>query len=211
MKYATVLLRECPGDTTKLFIEYYTGAFRPKKDAIVIPNAPAVPGGGISIASNAIQNLAALLPLPYMNANAVQTPTEQRSTLSQAQIIETDPDEPAPEYTVPKPRSAFSAFVDHATEFIVFLEACIECEGLREDDKVDLNTTLFEMYLHMANSKKDAERQEWETKARKLVEGKNVGSLTACPLVADMHRFRLTRRTFFSCLTCPTFAMAQFW
>ncbi|KAF2800859.1 vacuolar protein sorting-associated protein 11 [Melanomma pulvis-pyrius CBS 109.77] len=179
MKYATVLLQQCPKDTTQLFIDYYTGTFRPKKDAIVIPNAPVSSGMGmgLGVASNAVQNLAALLPLPYMNVNTVASPPsagEQKTTLSQAQIVETSVDEPAPEYKIPKPRTAFSAFVDHAQEFIVFLEACIQSSNLREDDKVDLYTTLFEMYLHTASSKKDGERKEWENKAKKLVEGQNI-------------------------------------
>lgn len=177
MKYATILLQECPKDTTELFIDYYTGSFRPKKDAIVIPNAPVSSGMGmgISAASNAVQNLAALLPLPYMNVStSASTPSQSDQKMSQAQIVETSVDEPAPEYKIPKPRTAFSAFVDRAQEFIVFLEACIKSENLREDDKVDLYTTLFEMYLHTAASKKDNERQEWENKAKKLVEGKNI-------------------------------------
>ncbi|KAG9205863.1 hypothetical protein G6514_006137 [Epicoccum nigrum] len=179
MKYATILLQQIPKDTTQLFIDYYTAAFRPKKDAIVIPNTPASGGGmsmGLGVASSAVQNLAALLPLPYMNTSALASPPtgEQRSTMSQAQIIEQISDEPAPEYKVPKPRTAFSAFVDHPQEFIVFLEACIKSDNLREDDKVDLYTTLFEMYLHTASSKKDGERQAWENKAKKLVEGKDI-------------------------------------
>jgi len=178
MKYATVLLQHTSKDTTQLFIDYYTGNFRPKKDAIVIPNAPSSGGigMGLGVASSAVQNLAALLPLPYMNTNAVASAplSEQKSTMSQAQIVETTSDEPAPEYKVPKPRTAFSAFVDHSQEFIVFLEACIASENLREDDKVDLYTTLFEMYLHTASSKKDGERQEWENKAKKLVEGRDI-------------------------------------
>ncbi|OCK80625.1 vacuolar protein sorting protein-like protein [Lepidopterella palustris CBS 459.81] len=177
MKYATVLLEHCPKDTTQIFIDYYTGRFRPKKDAIVIPNAPVSQGMGIGIASNAVQNLAALLPLPYMNTNTIQSPSstgEQKTTLSQAQIIETNLDEPPAVYKVPKPRTAFSAFVDHAAEFIVFLEACIEADGLSEDDKGDLYTTLFEMYLHTANSKKEGEKQDWENKAKKLIEGKDI-------------------------------------
>ncbi|UPX11010.1 Vacuolar protein sorting-associated protein 11 [Ascochyta rabiei] len=179
MKYATVLLQQIPRDTTQLFIDYYTAVFQPKKDAIVIPTAPSSGGGmgmGLGVASSAVQNLAALLPLPYMNTNALASPPtgEQKSTMSQAQIIEQTSDEPAPEYKVPKPRTAFSAFVDHPQEFIVFLEACINSDNLREDDKVDLYTTLFEMYLHSASSKKDGERQAWENKARKLVEKKDI-------------------------------------
>lgn len=179
MKYATVLLQQIPKDTTQLFIDYYTATFRPKKDAIIIPDAPVSGGGmgmGFGVASSAVQNLAALLPLPYMNTSALASPPsgEQKSTMSQAQIIEQVSDEPAPRYKVPKPRTAFSAFVDHPQEFIVFLEACIASDNLREDDKVDLYTTLFEMYLHTASSKKDGERQAWENKAKKLVEGKDI-------------------------------------
>jgi tetratricopeptide (TPR) repeat protein len=178
MQYATVLLEQCPKDATQIFIDYYTGNFRPKKDAIVIPNAPVTSGMGmgLGVASSAVQNLAALLPLPYMNTSAVATPPsgESKSTLSQAQVIETSTDDPPPEYTIPKPRTAFSAFVDHPQEFIIFLEACIQSETLREDDKVDLYTTLFEMYLHTASSKKDADRKEWEDKAKNLVQGNNI-------------------------------------
>jgi len=173
MKYATVLLEHCPKDTTQLFIDYYTAQFRPKKDAVVIPNAPA-PQGSLGIASTAVQNLAALIPLPYMNASSnVQTPssTDQRNTL---QIVETNVNDPPAEYPVPKPRTAFSAFVDHPEEFVVFLEACIQSDELKEEDKIDLYTTLFEMYLHTANGKKNGEREEWENKAKKLIEGKNV-------------------------------------
>ncbi|KAL1653440.1 Vacuolar protein sorting-associated protein 11 [Didymella pomorum] len=179
MKYATVLLQQIPQDTTQLFIDYYTAIFRPKKDAIIIPDAPVSGGGlgmGFGVASSAVQNLAALLPLPYMNTSALASPPtgEQKSTMSQAQIIEQVSDEPAPVYKVPKPRTAFSAFVDHPHEFIVFLEACINSDNLREDDKLDLYTTLFEMYLHTASSKKDGERQAWENKAKKLIEGKDI-------------------------------------
>jgi tetratricopeptide (TPR) repeat protein len=179
MKYATVLLQHIPKDTTPLLIDYYTGSFRPKKDAIVIPNAPSSGGGlgmGLGAASSAVQNLAALLPLPYMNSNAIATPPngEQKSTMSQAQIVETNTDEPPAEYQIPKPRTAFSAFVDHPQEFIVYLEACIKSNNLREDDKVDIYTTLFEMYLYTASSKKDGERKEWENRAKKLIEGKEI-------------------------------------
>ena len=174
MKYATVLLEHCPSDTNKLFIEYYTGQYRPKKDAIVIANSPTPQSQGI--ATTAVQNLAALIPLPYMNSSALATPsgTEQKTMASQAQVIETNANEPPAEYDVPKPRTAFSAFVDHPHEFVVFLEACINSDDVLEENKTDLYTTLFEMYLHTAGSKSGTEKEEWEQKAKSLVESKNV-------------------------------------
>ena len=60
MKYARVLLEHCPEDATQIFIDYYTGQYRPKKD-LPMP-ASQVPQGG---ASNAVSNLTSFIPLPY--------------------------------------------------------------------------------------------------------------------------------------------------
>jgi hypothetical protein len=80
-----------------------------------------------------------------------------------------------PDYQVPKPRTAFSSFVGHPQEFITFLEALIDQDNLKQENKVDLYTTLFEMYLETASRKKSTtEKEEWETKAKKLIEGKDV-------------------------------------
>ncbi|KAF2842378.1 vacuolar protein sorting protein-like protein [Patellaria atrata CBS 101060] len=199
MKYATVLLEHCSKDTTQLFIDYYTGQFKPRKDAVIVPNAPSSEGigglgMGIGMASTAVQNLAALLPLPYMNTSAVETPAStenQQTTLSQAQIIETEADEPPRKYKIPKPRTAFSAFVDHPQELITFLEACLKSEQLSDDDKVNLYTTLFEMYLHMANSKTRSGNEEWEVKAKRLIEGKDIPIDTSnVLLLSHLENFR---------------------
>ena len=86
---------------------------------------------------------------------------------------------PAPSYEIPKPRTAFSAFVDHPKEFISFLETVSQRHDLKQEAKVDLFTTLFEMYLDTAKRKRDAtEKQEWEDKAKKLIEGKDVRETT---------------------------------
>lgn len=88
---------------------------------------------------------------------------------------EIKPEESPPDYKIPKPRTAFSSFVDHPQEFITFLEALIKYPDLKEEDKIDLYTTLFEMYLDTASKKKDvSEKQEWEGKAKKLIQGKDV-------------------------------------
>jgi vacuolar protein sorting-associated protein 11 len=165
MKYARVLLEHCPDETTKLFIDYYTGRYKPKRDEA--PKVIQTPQNG---ASSAVQNLAALIPLPYMK-DATATPTTPASQAPQ--VIEL----PAT-YTSPEPRTAFSSFVDHSAQFIVFLEACLNEEEVKQEDKVDLYTTLFEMYLHAANEKKGEEKQEWETKAKKLIEDEKVSLLT---------------------------------
>jgi len=191
MKYATVLLEHCSKDATQLFIDYYTAKFRPKKDAVVVVQAPPSQSG-IASYTSAVQNLAAMLPLPYMSISVSETSGGdglQRNTITQ--VVETNTDDPPAKYDIPKPRTAFSAFVDHPQEFIVFLEACIEANDLEEENKSDLYSTLFEMYLHTASSKKDTEREAWETKAKALIGDKKVPIDTSSVLLlSHLENFR---------------------
>lgn len=134
------------------------------------------------MATSAVQNLAALIPLPYMSADVPRTPGGTKTT---QQVIETTVEDEYVEYKVPKPRAAFSSFVDHPDEFILFLEACIASSGLQEEDKTDLYTTLFEMYLQIASKKTGDDKTKWESKARKLVEEQNVSNLTSIDLYRE--------------------------
>jgi hypothetical protein len=168
MKYARVLLTHCPEETTELFKVYYTGQYRPRTTVEPAPEPQAQP-------ASAVQSLAGLLPLRYVTGGS--------GTQAQAPATKTAPaeEEPAenlpPQYEVPKPRTAFSAFVDHPQNFISFLETLVQQPELKQEAKVDLFTTLFEMYLDAAKSTKDSvQKQEWEGKAKKLIEGKDVSS-----------------------------------
>lgn len=114
-----------------------------------------------------------MIPLPYVNMNN-QDKEEPAEENTQTQIIEsTSTDEP-PSYEVPKPRTAFSSFVDHPQEFLRFLEACLDSNSLQKDDKVDIYTTLFEMYLRMANEKGSTNKTVWENKAKNLITSQGV-------------------------------------
>ncbi|KAI4145387.1 MAG: hypothetical protein LQ341_002411 [Variospora aurantia] len=172
MRYARSLLEHCPHDATQLFIDYYTGRFSPKKDVPLAP-APATPGGAVST----VQNLASFIPLPYRQTTSVPTPVAQDSTqnaFSNGELAAVDDAQGPSEYDVPKPRTAFSSFVDHPDQFIVFLEACLQEGNMEEKDKVDLHTTLFEVYLEVAASKTGPGKLEWEAKARKLIDGQDI-------------------------------------
>ena len=160
MKYARVLLEHCPQDTTTLFIEYYTGRYKPKEDT-----EPMGHRGSQNGAASAVRNIASFIPLP--NRSSPATPPS-------VQVTQDPPEELPVLYTPPEPRTAFSSFVGHSGQFIVFLEACLKGENLRQEDRVDLYTTLFEMYIHSANEKKGEEREIWEAKARKLIEDTEV-------------------------------------
>lgn len=189
-KYGVVLLEHVPDDTTQLFIDYFTGNFRPKKDAIVTQDTPAAQrsGGIVNMTTSAVQNLASLIPLPYMSTDVPRTPGG--GTVTQ-QVIETTVEDEWVEYDVPKPRQAFSAFIDHSTEFIVFLEACIKSSNIKDEDKSDLYTTLFEMYLHIASKLHGDEKKEWEAKAKKLVKEQNARMGTSnVLLLSHLSNFR---------------------
>ncbi|KAH8816330.1 vacuolar protein sorting protein-like protein [Xylogone sp. PMI_703] len=172
MKYSRVLLENCPKDTTQLFIDYYTGHYQPKNDYIATLPHTEPELGYVAGAANAVQNLRDRFPIPYINAAAAPadlepTVTEEPITVDPSAVL-------TPGYTVPQPRSAFSSFVDHPDEFIVFLEACLKEHDLKEEDKVDLYTTLFEMYLRKSTEKKGANREEWEDRAKRLIEDTHI-------------------------------------
>lgn len=173
MKYARVLLEHCPEETTQIFIDYYTGKYRPREDTPELA-VPVTQG----TAANAISNLTSFIPLPYSQA---APPTVSPATANQIELSEADAAaaanvQPHSEYAVPKPRTAFSSFVDHPDGFITFLEACLRQDNLDRSDLTDLYTTLFEIYLETANTKKGEEKEKWEAKAKQLIEGKDVSS-----------------------------------
>jgi len=168
MKYARVLLANCPQKTTELFIVYYTGKYQPRTE-VEAPAEPQVQP------TSTLQSLAGFLPLGLINVGP--STTEQVSEAPS--MAENQTTESTADYFIPKPRAAFSAFVDHPREFIIFLEALTSQPNLKEEDKVDLFTTLFEMYLDTAKRQKDTtEKAEWENKAKKLIEGKDVSPLS---------------------------------
>lgn len=164
MKYARVLLSNSPSTTTELFIAYYKGEYEPRTQQVESAPEPQAQN------SNPLQSLAAFLPLPLLNAGA-----GSKTEKVEAQPVLEDKEQRAPSYQIPKPRTAFSAFVGHPQEFITFLEALISKEDFKREDKVDLYTTLFEMYLNAAGRQKDnTEKGQWQNKAKKLIEGKDV-------------------------------------
>ena len=164
MKYARVLLANCPQQTTELFIVYYTGKYQPRTE-VETPAEPQVQP------TSTLQSLAGFLPLGLINVGP--STTEQVS--GAPSVAENQSTESTPDYVIPRPRAAFSAFVDHPQEFVIFLESLTSQPNLKEEDKVDLFTTLFEMYLDTAKRQKDTtEKTEWESKAKKLIEGKDV-------------------------------------
>ncbi|KAJ6164785.1 hypothetical protein N7470_003457 [Penicillium chermesinum] len=180
MKYARVLLAHCPKETTELFKMYYTGKYQPRIEVEAPPEPEVQP-------TSTVQSLAGMLPLRYVTGGGSES-TEQPGHLNEEAAAVPQ----APPYTIPKARTAFSAFVDHPQEFIDFLETLVQQPDLKKGTKIDLFTTLFEMYLDTAKRQKDpAERLQWEAKARKLIEGKDIPISTSnVLLLSDLSNFR---------------------
>ncbi|KAG5924038.1 hypothetical protein E4U42_004771 [Claviceps africana] len=179
-KYARVLIEHCPAEATKLFVLYYTGRFRPRRTMTPVTDetaAATLTGGFTSGAASAVQNLSNYLPFPYLNTSSVTTPgtaSANGKQLGHSGLAASEQDDGPAKYAVPAPRTAFSSFIDHADEFITFLEACLDEEAFQATDRSDLYTTLFEMYLHKAGENRGRDGGEWEAKARKLIEGQDV-------------------------------------
>ncbi|KAI0437145.1 vacuolar protein sorting protein-like protein [Xylaria telfairii] len=178
MKYARVLLEHCPNSTAELFIDYYTGKYKPKVHTTSVEAIPISSGNRLAAgAASAVQNLTSLLPLPYMGTPTISSPAPQGDNQpvveNNTSNAEQDNDSVS-KYTPPPPRSAFSSFIDHPDEFIVFLEACLKSDSLGDGDMADIYTTLFEMYLHKAKDGKGVQKEEWELKAKKLIEGHDI-------------------------------------
>lgn len=161
MKYARVLIEHCPTDATQLFIDYYTGQYKPREDV------PAVADIQPEISGGTFQNLSVLWTLPFRGLQA-------DSATASAQTPDVAVTEEVPEttatYKKPKPRTAFSSFADHPAEFMIFLEALLAQSDLPRDEKVDLTTALFEMYLETANKTKDStEKAKFQQQAKDLI------------------------------------------
>ncbi|CAN6618315.1 E3 ubiquitin-protein ligase Pep5p [Trichomonascus vanleenenianus] len=171
--HSRLLLDEHPVETTALLITMFTGKYVPKPLELSLPSVNgSLNGSGLtsdqnSIAAPVLQSYRAFVNYMAsgfggMNGNAESltpgTPSE-------------------PTYQPPKPRLIFSSFIDHPNEFVIFLEACLESYDRFEGDeknRVDLVSTLFEMYLTLANkAQSDDEKREWQQKAKALGLDKN--------------------------------------
>lgn len=200
-------------DALQLFVDYYTRKYRPKRDVVVPDSVP--PQGG---AAATIHSLASFIPLPYMNPANIMSlggATTVKDAATSTPPVQASDDEPAITYEKPRPRTAFSSFVDHPDEFILFLEACLDGDGVGEEDKVDLYTTLFEMYLHKANGSQSEEREGWETKAKRLIESGDVCCHAhfwrSVTLDTDkLNRFRSIPPMSFCYRICRTFEVGPF-
>lgn len=162
MKYARTLIEHCPTEATRLFVDYYTGKYRPKEDVPAVAEIQTETGGG------AFQSLSALWTLPFRTRPGAAT--APLTTVVEQPFQQDGRNDKVATYSKPAPRTAFSSFIDHPVEFITFLEALLQQPDLSRDDKTDLSTALFEMYLDVAKNCPDTQQREvWQQKAKELI------------------------------------------
>jgi hypothetical protein len=193
--YGKTFLAEWPNETTDLFITYYMGKYVPSNPDSVekLASPPTSISGALSSFREAADNVTKYVPyIPYISdkprsssssaknspsvpqqstsngTNGVATPNRKASTIPAVKAST-----PAmPSYHPPRPRAAFSIFVDFPGCFVKFLEALMEDGGFVERDGKDIDdvcTTLFEAYLLEAKNGKKEERTMWEDKAKALL------------------------------------------
>ena len=192
MKYARVLIEHCPTEATKLFISYYTGKYKPREDV------PAVADIQPETSEGRFQSLSVLWTLPFVGGKK-EEPVAAPVAEPQAELAADQIPDPGPTYDKPKPRTAFSSFVDHPAEFITFLEALLEQSNLEQAEKVDLTTALFEMYLESANKSGDpSEKDKWQHKAESLIVRSDVQKAEVEPSIDTSNVLLLSSLSKFS-------------
>jgi vacuolar protein sorting-associated protein 11 len=191
--YGKTFLAEWPDETTELFITYYTGKYVPSNPDTVekLTSPPPSISGALSSFRDAADNVTKYVQyLPYISdkprsssssaKNAPSVPPQQSTSNGTNGVA--PPNRKAatpvvPSYQPPRPRAAFSIFVDFSGCFVRFLEALMEDGTFAERDGKDVDdvcTTLFEAYLREAKNGKKEEQIMWEDKAKVLLTDRSV-------------------------------------
>jgi hypothetical protein len=160
---------------------------KPETEELKITSPPPSISGALSSFRDAADITKYVQYLPYMTDKPKSTssppssskniqPTPPPQTKPQP-TSSTDQTPVIPHYQPPRPRAAFSIFVDFPSCFVRFLEAMMEDIGFSERDGKDVDdicTTLFEAYLREARNGKKEERPMWEEKAKSLLTDRKV-------------------------------------
>lgn len=170
IQHSRQLLKVLPVDTTALLISIFTGRFVPVHQEITISPPKAEPDVASALAAPVLHSYRAFVN--YLANRGGEEPSQDAESDSKSSHSGNSTIPPGPTYQPPRPRLIFSSFVDHPYEFVIFLEACIERYhefGADDKSKMDLISTLFEMYLTLGTKATNEEdRKHWEAKAKEL-------------------------------------------
>lgn len=151
--YSKQLLEKCPNDTNILLIDVFTGKFK-RTEYNAELKEPEHPHDDFTTVFYSYKTF-----LKYIN-NVTGGEDEIETKRSMA-----------PTYHPPRASLIFNAFISKPFEFVVFLEACLESyqryEGSREDKQVIL-TTLYDLYLTLANEDVPERQEDWKSRATRV-------------------------------------------
>lgn len=179
--HSKTLLDYLPIETTELLINVFTGKY--------VPNVT----GPITLKDEeAYQSVA---------EKVSSTLTSYTAFLSYLSAEEEQPSEEAlePTYLPPRPSLIYPSFINHAYEFVIFLEACVETFEKYQGtitDKKELLITLLEMYLSLSEKLKrrrikTGDVDDWKEKAQTLInKNSNLLDSTSLLLVSHIYGFK---------------------
>lgn len=169
IKFAKDLLTVAPNESNLLLIEVFTGKYKPTRYDSDIG----------SMSENGEDNAVDKQPTFYSYKtffNYMNLLPERTTTASENTSNDTSGTLDQPTYHPPKPSLVFNAFLTKPFQFVVFLEACLESynkfEGF-DNDKQEILTTLYDLYLTLSREDIQERRDEWKNKANQILEQSN--------------------------------------
>ncbi|QLG73598.1 hypothetical protein HG535_0F01080 [Zygotorulaspora mrakii] len=164
--FSKKLLEALPNDTNLLLIEVFTGKYK-QKSYNLKPKQSETQSHSHEFLDDAKKVFYSYKTfLNYINDTMINTAFEQDSLTDNA----------SPTYHPPKPSLIFTSFLSKPFEFVVFLEACLESyqqyEGSKED-KQEILTTLYDLYLSLANDDVQERQKDWKSRAKKVLKESN--------------------------------------
>ncbi|KAG4305214.1 hypothetical protein PORY_001384 [Pneumocystis oryctolagi] len=162
-KFGKKLLNTIPTETTSLYIDFFSGTFVPssKKKDLKEPTNQTAPF--------TITNYVSFFP--YINSNNTSVSNSDSSTIN----LDHSPDKTkTPQYTIPSITSLLPTFMDNNKQLIYILEVLMEKTSITDNKNSERDLmciTLYEIYLReIKNSNSSIERQEYEKKAKHLLD-----------------------------------------
>lgn len=162
VSFSKQLLEKCPNDTNILLIEVFTGKFKRANFETDLKESES--------SHELSEDLKTVFYsyrtfLKYINNVAGGDDEEDARTSI------------APTYHPPKASLVFNSFISKPFQFVVFLEACLESyqryEGSKEDKQVIL-TTLYDLYLTLANDDIPERQDDWRSRATNMLKESNL-------------------------------------
>ncbi|AET38185.1 tethering complex subunit PEP5 Ecym_2458 [Eremothecium cymbalariae DBVPG len=148
IEFSKILLEKLPNDTNALLIDVFTGRYQRLTCNVNILEEKK----SVSNNNPVFHSYKAFVTYMYSG-------TGENSNSEEVQ---------KPTYHPPKPSLVFTSFIDHPFQFVVFLEACLESYNKFQGfirDKQEILTTLYDVYLSLAQTADNKHKEEWHSKA----------------------------------------------